>query len=289
MSLPSPEIIRPADSAELELLIGDALANQLRLEIMGAGSKRGLGQTMEVDKIVSLSQLTGITLYEPDELVLSARAGTPLAEIEAALAEHDQQLSFEPPNWGALLGNDIPQTIGGVVGVNLAGPRRIQAGAARDHVLGVSMVTGRAEAVKTGGRVVKNVTGYDLCKLITGSYGTLAVATDIILKVLPAGEKIRTVLVAGLDETVAVTAMTEALSSPYDVSAAAFLPGNLIGRSAVSYISGFVGCLAPMVMLRNSTFTIHGNSGRRLAMSHHFLKKSGRFGAYPCRHRRLPK
>jgi glycolate oxidase FAD binding subunit len=238
MSLPSVEILRPVDSAELELLIGDALANRSSLEIMGAGSKRPLGQTMAVDKIVSLSQLTGITLYEPDELVLSARAGTPLAEIEAALAEHNQQLSFEPPDWGALLGSDVPQTIGGVVGANLAGPRRIQAGGARDHVLGVSMVTGRGEVVKTGGRVVKNVTGYDLCKLITGSYGTLAVATDIIFKVLPAGEKIRTILVVGLDEIVAVKAMTEALSSPYDVSAASFLPGNLTGRSKVSYISG---------------------------------------------------
>ena len=237
MSLRASEIIRPSDSAELELLIGDALENRHSLEIMGAGSKRALGQIMDVDKIVSLSRLTGITLYEPDELVLSARAGTPLAEIEAALAEHDQQLSFEPPDWGALLGSDIPQSIGGVVGGNLAGPRRIQAGAARDHVLGVSMVTGRGEVVKTGGRVVKNVTGYDLCKLITGSYGTLAVATDIILKVLPAGEKVRTVLVTGLDENAAVTAMTEALSSPYDVSAAAFLPENLTGRSAVSYIS----------------------------------------------------
>ena len=108
MSLRASEIIRPSDSAELELLIGDALENRHSLEIMGAGSKRALGQIMDVDKIVSLSRLTGITLYEPDELVLSARAGTPLAEIEAALAEHDQQLSFEPPDWGALLGSDIP-------------------------------------------------------------------------------------------------------------------------------------------------------------------------------------
>jgi glycolate oxidase FAD binding subunit len=161
-----------------------------------------------------------------------------LVEIETALAEHNQQLSFEPPDWGALLGADIPQTIGGVIATNLAGPRRIQAGAARDHVLGVSMVTGRGETIKTGGRVVKNVTGYDLCKLITGSYGTLAVATDITVKVLPAGEKVRTVLVAGLDEVATVRAMREALSSPYDVSAAAFLPGNLTVRSDVSYISG---------------------------------------------------
>ncbi len=234
----SIDIVRPADSAELEQLVGDALANRRSLEITGAGSKRALGQTMEVDKIVSVSQLTGITLYEPEELVLSARAGTPLAEIETALAEHNQQLSFEPPDWGALLGSRILPTIGGVIGSNLAGPRRIQAGAARDHVLGVSMITGRGEAVKTGGRVVKNVTGYDLCKLITGSYGTLAVATDIIIKVLPAGEKTRTVLVAGLEEAEAVTAMTKALSSPYDISAAAFLPGNLTGRSGVSYVSG---------------------------------------------------
>lgn len=238
MSLPSTDMLEPADSAELELLIGDALENRTTLEVVGAGSKRALGQTMDVDKIVSLSQLTGITLYEPDELVLSARAGTPLVEIETALAEHNQQLSFEPPDWGALLGSNIPQTIGGVIATNLAGPRRIQAGAARDHVLGVSMVTGRGETIKTGGRVVKNVTGYDLCKLITGSYGTLAVATDITVKVLPAGEKVRTVLVAGLNEIAAVGAMTAALSSPYDVSAAAFLPGNLSGRSEVSYISG---------------------------------------------------
>ena len=181
-------------------------------------------------------------------LVLSARAGTPLVEIEAALAEHNQQLSFEPPDWGALLGNEIPPTIGGVVGANLAGPRRIKAGAARDHVLGVSMVTGRGEPVKTGGRVVKNVTGYDLCKLITGSYGTLAVATDIILKVLPAGEKVRTVLVVGLNEITAVKAMTEALSSPYDVSAAAFLPGNLTDRSGVSYISGAAASITAVRM-----------------------------------------
>ncbi len=232
------DIMQPADSAELEQLISDALASRQALEIIGAGSKRALGQTMEVDKIVSVSRLTGITLYEPEELVLSAKAGTPLSEIEATLAEHDQQLSFEPPNWSALLGGDISQTIGGVIGSNLAGARRIQSGAARDHLLGVSMITGRGEAVKTGGRVVKNVTGYDLCKLITGSYGTLAVATDITVKVLPAGEKVRTVLVAGLEDAEAVSAMTEALSSPYDISAAAFLPTNLTARSGVSYISG---------------------------------------------------
>ncbi|NKB19328.1 MAG: glycolate oxidase subunit GlcE [Alphaproteobacteria bacterium] len=238
MSFPSTDILYPTDSAELEAVIGDALANHRSLEIVCGGSKRALGQAITTDQIVSLSELTGITLYEPEELVLTARAGTPLAEIEAALEEHNQQLAFEPPDWGPLLGTEMAQSLGGIVATNLAGPRRFQAGAVRDHVLGVSMVTGRGEAVKTGGRVVKNVTGYDLCKLISGSYGTLAVATDITVKVLPVGEKTRTVLIAGLDEADTVSVMTKALSSSYDVSAAAFLPCDLTAKSGVSYVSG---------------------------------------------------
>ncbi len=231
------ELVQPADISALEAVIGAALADDRRLEIRGAGSKQTLGQMMDVDQVVSVSGLTGISLYEPEELVLAARAGTPLAEIQAALTENNQQLAFEPPDWGPLLGNDIPQTVGGVIATNLSGSRRLQAGAARDHVLGVSMVTGRGEVVKTGSRVVKNVTGYDLCKLIAGSYGTLAVATDITLKVLPTGEKTRTVLVAGLDKPAAVTVMTKALSSPHDVSGAAFVPEKLCARSGVSYVS----------------------------------------------------
>ena len=231
------ELLEPADIAALEGLIAGALAANRRLEIRGSGSKQSLGQVMDVEQVISMSGLTGISLYEPEELVLAARAGTPLSEIQSVLAENNQQLAFEPPDWGQLLGSENSQTLGGVIATNLSGPRRLQAGAARDHVLGVSMVTGRGEVVKTGGRVVKNVTGYDLCKLMAGSYGTLAVATDITVKVLPVGEKTRTVLVAGLDEAAAVAAMTQASSSPHNISGAAYLPERLTARSGVSYVS----------------------------------------------------
>ena len=232
-----PAVVKPTNTRELEAIISDALSTQNSLEILGAGSKSTLGHPMRVSQKVSLVGLSGITLYEPEELVLSARAGTPLADIEDTLAQNHQELAFEPPSWGALLGNTEVQTLGGVIATNIGGPRRIRAGAPRDHLLGVSMVTGRGETVKTGGRVVKNVTGYDLCKLFAASYGTLAVATELTLKVLPAAEKIRTVLVSGLDASDGVKVMTEALASPYDVSAAAYITEEITTRSDVSYIS----------------------------------------------------
>ena len=231
------KVVEPSNIMELEAIISDALNSQKSLEILGAGSKSTLGHPMEVNQKVSLAGFRGITLYEPEELVLTARAGTPLADIEGMLAKNHQELAFEPPSWAALLGSAKAQTLGGIIATNVGGPRRIRAGAPRDHLLGVSMVTGRGETVKTGGRVVKNVTGYDLCKLIAGSYGTLAVATELTLKVLPAGEKTRTVLVSGLDAKEGVKAMTESLASPFDVSAAAFITKEISKRSDVSYIS----------------------------------------------------
>src|SRR5262249_14104387 len=155
------------------------------LEVVGAGTKRVLGRPSQTDLSLDLSGLTGVTLYEPEELVLSAKAGTPVAEIEKLLADHHQQLGFEPMDYGPALGGEAGRgTLGGVIAANLSGPRRIKAGAARDHFLGVAAVTGRAESIKSGGRVVKNVTGYDLCKLFAGSWGTLAAMTDITVKVL---------------------------------------------------------------------------------------------------------
>ena len=180
---------------------------------------------------LDLSALSGVTLYEPEELVLSARAGTPLAEIEALVAASNQELAFEPMDYGPLLGGDAGAgTIGGVLAANLSGPRRIKAGAARDHFLGVTAVSGRGETFKSGGRVVKNVTGYDLCKLLAGSWGTLAAMTDVTIKTLPRAETEATVLVARPRRRAALQAMAAAMGSSCDVSGAAHLPATAASR-----------------------------------------------------------
>jgi glycolate oxidase FAD binding subunit len=214
-----------------------ALADGHKLAIAGQGTKRGLGRPTATNRILDLSGLAGILLYEPDELVLSARAGTPMAAIEAALAEQRQMLAFEPMDMSGIYGHGRGAgTIGGALACNLAGPRRIKAGAARDHLLGFHAVSGRGEAFKSGGRVVKNVTGYDLSKLICGSHGTLAVLTEVTVKVLPAPEKSRTVVIYGLDETAATEAMAAALNSPHEVSGAAHLPQPAAQHSRVGYV-----------------------------------------------------
>jgi glycolate oxidase FAD binding subunit len=172
-------------------------------------------------------------------LVLAAKAGTPLIEIEAQLVSSAQELAFEPMDYGPLLG--LPagrQTIGGVLATNLSGPRRIKAGAARDHFLGATAVSGRGEIFKTGGRVVKNVTGYDLCKLLAGSWGTLAAMTDVVLKTLPRAETEASLLLTGLDAASAIRAMSAAMGSPCDVSGAAHLPAGVASRALQSLPNG---------------------------------------------------
>ncbi|MSP89018.1 MAG: glycolate oxidase subunit GlcE [Alphaproteobacteria bacterium] len=232
-------VFRPRDAGEALEAVRWALAGTHALDVAGAGTKRGLGRPINGEYALDLSGLAGITLYEPEELVLSAQAGTPMAAIEAALVARHQMLAFEPPDLGPLLGQPANAgTIGGTLACNLAGPRRIKSGAARDHFLGVAAISGRAERFKSGGRVVKNVTGYDLCKLLAGSYGTLGVMTDVTVKVLPRPEKTRTVLLLGLDDATAVKALAAALNSPHEVSGAAHLPPAAARRSAVSYVSG---------------------------------------------------
>ena len=219
------ENLKPRDAAEVEQAIQWALAGGKALEIVGRGSKRAIGRAAQWDATLDLSGLSGVTLYEPAELVLSAKAGTPLAEIEALVAASKQELAFEPMDYGPLLGTAADSgTIGGALAANLSGPRRIKAGAARDHFLGFSAVSGRGETFKSGGRVVKNVTGYDLCKLLAGSWGTLAAMTDVTIKTLPRAETEETLLVFGLDDAAAGKAMTAAMGSSADVSAAAHLP-----------------------------------------------------------------
>ena len=228
------DTLKPRDAKEVEDAVAWALGNDKALELVGQGSKRALGRPSQTDITLDLSGLTGVTLYEPAELVLSAKAGTPLAEIEALLAKNNQQLDFEPMDYGPLLGGKAGQgTIGGAIAANLSGPRRIKAGAARDHFLGVTAVTGRGETIKSGGRVVKNVTGYDMCKVLAGSWGTLAAMTDVTLKVLPRPETEATVVVEGLDDERACAAMAAAMGSSCDVSGAAHLPDHV-----ASYFDG---------------------------------------------------
>jgi glycolate oxidase FAD binding subunit len=216
---------RPTNVEQIAEAVSWAAAEETPLEVVGHGSMRGFGRPVQAGHEIDLSALSGITLYEPNELVLSARAGTPMAEIRDALEEKNQHLAFEPADLGPLYGVEPGAgSIGGVLACNLSGPRRIKAGAARDHFLGVQAVSGRGEAFKSGGRVVKNVTGYDLCKLLAGSHGTLSILTDVTVKVLPAPEKTRTVLVHGLDDARAGTAMQRAMNAAHEVSGAAHLP-----------------------------------------------------------------
>jgi glycolate dehydrogenase FAD-binding subunit len=221
-------ILKPRDAKEVEDAVRWALGNEKALELAGRGTKRAIGRPSQTDVTLDVSGLTGVTLYEPAELVLSARTGTPLAEIEELLKKNNQALAFEPIDYGPLLGGEANRgTLGGVIAGNLSGPRRIKSGAARDHFLGVTAVTGRGETIKSGGRVVKNVTGYDLCKLFAGSWGTLAAMTDITVKVLPKAETEATVVIAGLDDAGACAAMAAAMGSSCDVSGAAHLPDHV--------------------------------------------------------------
>lgn len=230
--------LHPGDDTELAGLVAWAAADGVPLEIIGNGSKRGLGHAIAADHVVDMSERAGIVDYEPAELVLTVEAGTTLATIEKHLEAANQQMAFEPPDYGPLLGGSAATaTIGGTMAGNLSGPRRVSAGAARDHALGLEAVTGRGEVIRAGGRVMKNVTGYDLTRLLCGSWGTLAVITRLSLKVLPAPEKTRTLLVTGLTPSAGCRLMGEVLASPHDVSAAAWLPADMASKSAVGYVS----------------------------------------------------
>ncbi len=246
------ETLKPDNAAQLREAILWAVDSATPLELMGAGSKRRLGKPVQAEMRLSTAGLDGILFYEPEELVLSARAGTSLAVIEQALAEKRQMLAFEPPDYGALLGAAPGQaSLGGVIAANLSGSRRFRAGAARDHLLGFQAVNGRGELIKSGGRVMKNVSGYDLCKLMAGSYGTLAALSELTVKVLPVPEVTAALVIDDISPDEAVRAMNLAAGSAADIGGACWLPEAVAERAALGRPAGEGG---PALVIRLEGF-----------------------------------
>ncbi|ASY55436.1 glycolate oxidase subunit GlcE [Sinorhizobium sp. CCBAU 05631] len=220
----------PASEEGIASVVRSAAAERVTLAIVGGGTRSGLGNPVRADRTLSTRRLSGIVTYNPAEMTMSALAGTPLAEVEAALAAKGQMLSFEPMDHRGILGTTGEPTIGGTFAANVSGPRRYVAGAARDSLLGVRFVNGRGELIKAGGRVMKNVTGLDLVKLMAGSCGTLGILTEVTFKVLPVPPAAATVVVEGLNDAEAAAVMAEAMAQPVEVSGAAHLPESVRGR-----------------------------------------------------------
>ncbi len=244
------DTLKVRDAADVEQVVRAALASEQPLEIIGHGSKRLVGQPMATNALLDLSDLNAVTAYEPNELIITVQAGAPLADVLSLIDSKNQQFAFEPINTSPLLGTPAVGTIGGMIGAGLAGPRRIKAGGVRDHLLGAHAVSGFGDSFKAGGKVVKNVTGYDLCKLLAGSWGTLAVMTEVTLKVMPRPESERTLVLRGLDDLTANRAMTAALGSPFDVSGAAHLPDSVFRSAAAPGGIGGLGSPQAVTLLR---------------------------------------
>lgn len=209
----------------IELELSDIISRAAApFEVMGTGTKQGMGRKVSDLQQLSVQNFSSVLAYEPEELILDIGAGALLSDVEKLVDSKQQYLAFEPPDLSKLLESKHSGTMGGLLACNLSGPRRIKAGAARDHVLGLSAISGRGEIFKAGARVVKNVTGYDVPKLMAGSYGTLAVFTSVIFKVLPKPETEETIILRGLDEAAAVTQMSSAMQSSCEVSGAAHIP-----------------------------------------------------------------
>jgi glycolate oxidase FAD binding subunit len=242
-------MLKPRDARDVEEVVRAAIASEQPLEIVGHGTRRAIGHPMATNAVLDLSALNAVSAYEPNELIITVQAGAPLADVQSLIDSKNQQFAFEPMDTSTLLGVSGSGTIGGMIGAGLAGPRRIKAGGARDHLLGAHAVSGFGDSFKTGGKVVKNVTGYDLCKLLAGSWGTLAVMTEVTLKVMPKPESERTLVLSGLDDVTANRAMTAALGSPYDVSGAAHLPNSAV-RPATGALAGLSSQGRAITLLR---------------------------------------
>jgi glycolate oxidase FAD binding subunit len=228
--------LRPGSEAEVAEAIRASIAECSPLAVEGGGTRSGLGRHAPADHVLSMRELTGITLYEPAEMVIGAWAGTPLPLLERTLADRGQMLAFEPMDHRPLFGTDGEPSIGAIAACNISGPRRVMAGACRDSLIGVRFVNGTGEIVKNGGRVMKNVTGLDLVKLQAGAFGTLGVLTEVIFKVVPRPAQVATVELSGLGEARAVEALSSALGSPFEPTGAAHLPAGVAGPTSRTLI-----------------------------------------------------
>ncbi len=237
-------MLTPSTETEAADIIRDHAASKTPLHIRGGGTRAGFGNAVDAAETLSAAGLTGITAYNPAEMVITARAGTPVAEIEAALAANGQGMAFEPMDHRGAMGTSGTPTIGGLFAVNSSGPRRFTAGAARDHLLGLRFVNGAGDVVKAGGKVMKNVTGLDLVKLLAGSHGTMGLLTEVTFKVLPVAKTSTTIVLSGLEDEQAMKVLAAALSLSVEVSGAAHLPESVRGR----FISGKLADGAATVM-----------------------------------------
>jgi glycolate oxidase FAD binding subunit len=270
-------LLLPASEGELADMLAAACADRRSVEVVGGGSKAGIGRPQRPTEKISTGKLAGVVDYDPAELVLTVRPGEKLAAVEALLAQSNQMLAFEPFDFGPVFGQPPGEsTIGGVVAAGLAGSRRLFAGNVRDHVLGFSAVSGAGQAFKAGGRVVKNVTGYDVSKLMAGSWGRLAVMTEMTLKVLPRPRSTRTLTLRGLSLADGAQAMTRAMRSQAELAAAACAPGDAsltalrLEGSAPSVdartklLTDLLGALKPMDDAEASVFWASIRDGSRL-------------------------
>jgi glycolate oxidase FAD binding subunit len=253
----SPRTFTPQTESDVAEIVRGAEAP---FEIVAHGTKRAYGRPVDADTVLDVSALSGIVAYEPEELVLAARAATPIAEIETVLAAMNQMLAFEPVEWGPLFGGPAASTLGGIVAVNACGPRRASAGAVRDSMIGCRFVNGRGEVVKAGGRVIKNVTGFDIPKLMAGAFGTLGVLTEIVLRVVPKPPRVAALAIA-CDAEEGLRLLREAAKSPVDASAFAYCPAPVmrrldVGRDGTAFIrvAGSAEAVADKIGLLQSLF-----------------------------------
>lgn len=243
-------------------MIARLAAQNRTVEVVGHGALRNAGRPSTADCVVTTSTLKGVTLYESTELVMSARSGTPLYTIESELAQKGQMLAFEPIDLGPAIGAPAGSlSIGGVFATNICGPRRVQSGSARDHLLGVRAVNGRGELFKSGGRVMKNVTGLDVARGLTGSWGTLAIMTEVTFKVVPLPQSILTLVYSGLPDDLAIELLTTAIGTPFEVSGAVHLPKASAARLQEPSLRGSRDSLT-MIRLENFQASIEERKGK---------------------------